>query len=212
MMHPSEIRLSWQTRLIHGWRATGLVLVAFALFVGLLVVNASARHAPPWLVVLLGVAGLLALLLRLHRLPWVSYPVRIDVSDRGIEIREQHYLWTDLSTFRYDTNSALVTNLILRFREKRKVNLMVANMVTNDTWQLGKIVQFIREKISDQSLPATDDYAHPVWQGTAWLSLLTVPALWLWAIYTGQEIRPLLAPFLVWTGTAVSFWAMVRRR
>lgn len=198
--------------LIHGWRATAWLLLLLLLFVLALIGNGRYQWVPGWMIVLAGVTGLIVAMATLHRFPLTSYTASVTVDEQGVQVNDHVYPWSELVWYRLDTNSALVTNLVLRFREKGRVNLMVANATSTEQKALEQVCALVVDRAQQLQLPAFQYYDTAAWQVAGWVSLLSIPCLWLVLPWLGFELRGIAGPLTIWSGTALAFFALVRRR
>ncbi|MEN0007088.1 MAG: hypothetical protein AAF798_23260 [Bacteroidota bacterium] len=201
---------TWDITLLSIFRVVIFLIVWLVVFILLLILNAKVLDFSPLPFVVIGVAIPVIYMSTLQRNPAVNYFKKITLTDESLRVDTTSYRFADLVWYRMDTNSPVLQRLVLKFKGSNgKVALTVATGAKTEVEKLTSIYQQVKVTADRLQLPVRNYYDTKAWRVAAWITLLSAPALWIVLPLLDNPIRPILAPLLVWSGTATAFFAMI---
>jgi uncharacterized membrane protein (DUF485 family) len=198
--------------LITAWRVYIIVLLWFVLFIGLLIFNAKILHWPPYVFILIGVLPLVFPIQLMKRIQGVSRKAKLsfDQDETVLMMEGKAYPISKLRWYRLDFNSPLAHQLILRFEDGQRLRLTVWADGSENEKQLWNLHEHIKTIATHQKLSVRDYYDRPQLRAISWVLLGTVPILWALPLLLPNTGLQLISALGIWTGTALSFFAVVR--
>lgn len=199
-------------RLVTAWKAYLSFFIWFSLFIGMLVFNAHVLHGPPFLFILAGVLPLLFPIRLMKHIPGISNveEIALDQEEGNLLITGKHFPIGDLQWYRLDFNSPLLHQLVLKFKNGQRIRLAVWADGSGHEKKLWKLYEQIKTTTLSPNLAAKDYYDRPSLRVISWIVLGAVPALWTLPLLMPNSNTQLISGLAVWTGTALSFFAVVR--
>jgi hypothetical protein len=198
--------------LITAWKVYLIVFLWLLSFIGLLIFNANTLQWPPFAFILIGILPLFFPVRLMKRIPWISREADFlfDQEEAVVTIEGKTYPVEKLRWYRLDFNSPLLHQLVLRFEDGQILRLTVWADGSEYEKQLWNLHGHIKAIAIHQKLLIRDYYDRPQLQAISWIVLGTIPILWILPLLLPNTGLQLISALGIWTGTAISFFAVVR--
>jgi hypothetical protein len=198
--------------LITAWKVYLIAFLWLLSFIGLLIFNANTLQWPPYAFILVGILPLFFPLRLMKRIPGISRKADLifDQEEAVLTIAGQTYPIEKLRWYRLDFNSPLLHQLVLRIDNGPRLRLTVWADGSEHEKRLWNLHEQIKTIANHQKLPARDYYDRPQLRVVSWIVLGTVPILWSLPLLLPNTGLQLISALGIWTGTALSFFAVVR--
>lgn len=198
--------------LITAWKVYLIVLLWLLSFIGLLIFNANTLQCPPYIFILMGILPLISPVRLMKRIPGISRATDLffNQEETVLMIEGKTYPVEKLRWYRLDFNSPLIHQLVLRFEDGQRLRLTVWADGSENEKQLWNLHRYIKAIAIHQKLLVRDYYDRPQLRAISWIVLGTVPVLWTLPLLLPNTGLQLFSALGIWTGTALSFFAVVR--